>query len=334
MQARFPPPSHGKDFYNMGLFDNENQQESQVSTKWTQVTVTGRHADLDTIVSFMSMVTSGLQIEDYSDIELNGMYGELIDEAILNADKDTVRVSLYLPEERSLPDCMAFLRERIETLALDAEISCDGVSEEDWAESWKQYYKPILLRRLAIVPAWEHYTPTKGEKIVRMDPGMAFGTGTHETTRLVLELIEDEVAGGEHVLDVGCGSGILSLAAAALGARACKAYDIDPVAVRVTRENVKDAGCDCITCEVSDLLSAVDLSDGKFDLVLANIVADILLRMIPDLSAYVTHGARIILSGIIDASADAVRDAMIENGYTFLREKCESDWHAMLFIAP
>lgn len=313
---------------------NASNTENNVAPTWTQVTVTAKTGDLDTVVSFMSMIDNGLQIEDYSDIELNGMYGELIDEAILNADKDTVRVSLYLPAERSLPDCVAFLRERIDTLALKASVSCNGVSEEDWAESWKQYYKPIVLRRLAIVPAWEKYVPTKGEKIVRMDPGMAFGTGTHETTRLVLELIEDEVKGGEHVLDVGCGSGILSLAAAALGARACKAYDIDPVAVRVTRENVKDAGCDCITCEVSDLLSAVDLSEGKFDLVLANIVADILLRMIPDLAAYVTPGAHIILSGIIDASADAVRDAMIENGYTFLREKCESDWHAMLFLAP
>ena len=328
MHAPSPPPSLGKDFYNMG------ECENTVSTKWTQVTVTAGRADLDTVVSFMSMVSSGLQIEDYSDIELNGMYGELIDESILNADKETVRVSLYLPEERSLTDCIAFLRERIDTLGICAEITCDGVSEEDWAESWKQYYKPIVLRRLAIVPAWEKYTPTKGEKIVRMDPGMAFGTGTHETTRLVLELIEDEVKGGELVLDVGCGSGILSLAAAALGARACKAYDIDPVAVRVTRENVKDAGCDCITCEVSDLLASVDLSDGKFDVVLANIVADILLRMIPDLSAYVKSGARIILSGIIDASADAVREAMLAHGYQYLHEKCESDWHAMLFIAP
>ena len=304
------------------------------ATQWTQVTVTGKLRDLDTIVSFMSMIDNGLQIEDYSDIELNGMYGELIDEAILNADKETVRVSLYLPEEKSLSDCLSFLRERIEALALDATVTCAGLCEEDWAESWKQYYKPIVLRRLAVVPAWEQYTPTKGEAVIRMDPGMAFGTGTHETTRLVLELIEDEVRGGERVLDMGCGSGILSLAAAALGARSCNAYDIDPVAVRVTRENVKDAGVANIVCDTSDLLSSVDLTNGKYDLVLANIVADILLRMIPDLSAYVTPAARIILSGIIDASADTVRDAMQRQGYRFVREKCENDWHAMLFIAP
>ena len=301
------------------------------NTEWTRVTVEGKHENLDDITAVMSMLDNGLLIEDYSDIELNGMYGELIDESILNADRETVRVSLFVPADKPLPDYLLFLRERFTALALDVRITCEGMREEDWAESWKQYYKPIKLGRVSIVPAWEDYTPGEDEAVIRMDPGMAFGTGTHETTRLVMELLQDEIKGGERVLDVGCGSGILSLCASKLGAAFCAAYDIDPVAVRVTRENIEADGADNIVCGVSDLLAGVDLSGGKFDFVVANIVADIILRMAPDLSSYILKDTRVILSGIIGERADDIRNAMTALSYKFEREVCDNDWYAMLF---
>ena len=297
---------------------------------WTKITVIGNTKDLDDIVAVMSMLDNGLMIEDYSDFSLNGMYGELVDEEILNADKETVKVSLFVPEERSFLEYKTFLEARFPALGIDVKIEVDGVDEDDWAESWKQYYKPVYLGRITVVPAWEEYTAKDGEIIVRMDPGMAFGTGTHETTRLVIRLMQDELVGGERVLDVGTGSGILSICASKLGAGHCNAYDIDPVAVKVAEDNAKSDGCTNITVGVSDLLKGVDLSGGKYDFCVANIVADIIIRMLPDVRAYLKEGAPLILSGIIGERAAEVREAVLKQGFTVEKEISENDWIGML----
>ena len=297
---------------------------------WTKLTVTGKTADLDGICAVMSMLDNGLMIEDYSDFSLNGMYGELVDDTILNADRDTVKVSLFVPEDKSFIEYKEYLETRIADLGIDASISFEGVNEDDWAESWKQYYKPIPLGRVTVVPAWDKYEAKEGEILVRMDPGMAFGTGTHETTRLVMRIMQDELRGGERVLDVGTGSGILSICASKLGAASCNAYDIDPVAVKVARENAKDDGCDNITVGVSDLLAGVDLSGGKYNFCVANIVADIIIRMMPDISDYLEVGAPLILSGIIAPRADEVREAVRAAGFEIVREEQENDWLAIM----
>ena len=301
-----------------------------MSGTWTKVTVTGRTPDLDKITAVMSMLDNGLMIEDYSDFSLNGMYGELVDEEILNADKDTVKVSLFVPEERSVAMYLEFIETRLSALGIDGKISTDGLNEDDWAESWKQYYKPVPLGKITVVPAWEKYTPKDGEIVVKMDPGMAFGTGTHETTRLVIRLMQDELVGGERVLDVGTGSGILSICASKLGAGSCAAYDIDPVAVKVARDNVASDGCKNITVDVSDLLRNVDLSHGKYNFCVANIVADIIIRMLPDIGKYLVSGSPLILSGIIAERAEEVREAVRANGFKVVREIYENDWVGML----
>ena len=163
-----------------------------------------------------------------------------------------------------------------------------------------------------------------------MDPGMAFGTGTHETTRLVMKIMQDEIVGGEKFLDVGTGSGILSICASKLGAKTCNAYDIDPVAVKVAEENARADGCDNITVGVSDLLRGVDLSRGKYNFCVANIVADIIIRMMPDIKDYLTDDAPLILSGIISMRKDEVVESVIQNGYKIVREEKENDWVALL----
>lgn len=297
---------------------------------WTKITVMGNVKELDSIVAVMSMLDNGLMIEDYSDFSLNGMYGELVDESILNADRETVKVSLFVPEERNPLEYREFLETRLPALGINAKISFEGINEDDWAESWKQYYKPVPLGKVTIVPAWESYDAKNGEVIIKMDPGMAFGTGTHETTRLVIRLMQDEELVDKRVLDVGTGSGILSICASKLGARSCNAYDIDPVAVKVARENALADGCDNITVGVSDLLRGVDLSCGKYDFCVANIVADIIIRMLPDVKDYVKSGSPLILSGIIGERADEVRDAVIKNGFTVEKEIKENDWVGML----
>ena len=296
-------------------------------TEWTQVKVTVKLERLDDLVAIMSMVSNNLQIEDYSDIDLKTCYGDLIDESILNADKTIASVSVYLPAERSVAECIAFLRERFEASDLtDAKIETVGVNEEDWANSWKAYYKPIKIgERLVIVPAWEKYTPAEGELVVRMDPGMAFGTGTHETTRLVIKLLETYTKEGCRMLDVGTGSGILAICASKLGARECRAYDIDPMAVRVANENIKDSGLQNITCEVSDLLRQVDKSQ-PYDLICANIVADIIIRMTPDVGELMHKDTVLLASGIIMERSDDVIECFEKHGFCIVERLEENGW--------
>lgn len=296
-------------------------------TEWTQIKVTVKLERLDDLVAIMSMVSNNLQIEDYSDIDLKTCYGDLIDESILNADKTIASVSVYLPAERSVTECISFLRERFSASNLDdAKIEMVGVNEEDWANSWKAYYKPIKIgERLVIVPAWEKYTPAEGELIVRMDPGMAFGTGTHETTRLVIKLLETYTKTGCRMLDVGTGSGILAICASKLGAGECRAYDIDPMAVRVANENIKDSGLTNITCEVSDLLRQVDKS-RPYDLICANIVADIIIRMTPDVGELMHKDTVLLASGIILERSDDVVECFEKHGFRIVERLEENGW--------
>ena len=296
-------------------------------TEWTQVKVTVKLERLDDLVAIMSMVSNNLQIEDYSDIDLKTCYGDLIDESILNADKTIASVSVYLPAERSVAECISFLRERFAASNLeDAKIETVGVNEEDWANSWKAYYKPIKIgEKLVIVPAWEKYTPAEGELIVRMDPGMAFGTGTHETTRLVIKLLETYTKEGCRMLDVGTGSGILAICASKLGAGECRAYDIDPMAVRVANENIKDSGLTNITCEVSDLLRQVDKS-RPYDLICANIVADIIIRMTPDVGELMHKDTVLLASGIILERSDDVVECFEKHGFRIVERLEENGW--------
>ena len=297
---------------------------------WTKVTVKGKTADLERISAVMSMLDNGLMIEDYSDFSLNGMYGELVDDSILHADKTKAKISIFVPEEKNLSEYIAFIDAKLASLSIAFEKEIEGMEEENWADSWKKYFKPIKLGRVTIVPAWESYDAEDGEVIIKIDPGMAFGTGTHETTRLVMKIMQDAVKGGERVLDVGCGSGILAITAAKLGARSCNAYDIDPVAVKVARENAEIAGCDNITVGTSDLLAGVERISGGYDLCVANIVADIIIRMLPDVHTYLNPSAPIILSGIVAERENDIKNAAARHGYCVVRVERENDWVAMM----
>ena len=296
---------------------------------WTQVKVTVPLRELDDLVAVMSMINNNLMIEDYSDIDTNlkTCYGDLIDEKILNANKDVASVSVFIPSDRSYMDDLAYIRQRCGELNLHAEVELVGVNEEDWANSWKAYYKPIKIgEKIVICPAWERYTPAEGEIVIRMDPGMAFGTGTHETTRLVIRLLEKYTKAGQLMLDVGTGTGILAICASRLGADFCRAYDIDPTAVRVARENIKDSGLSNVTCDQSDLLKQVSLEDGQYDLVCANIVADIIIRMTPDVGKYMKDDAVLLASGIIAERCDDVVACFEENGFKVVEKLTDNDW--------
>lgn len=299
--------------------------------EWTQLKVTVPLERRDDLIAIMSMLNNNLMVEDYSDIDLKTCYGDLIDESILNADKTIVSVSVFLPADRPFTDATAFVRERMAAAGFEGKIELIGVNEEDWANAWKAYYKTLHVgKRIVIVPMWEKYDPAPCEVVVRMDPGMAFGTGGHETTRLVLELLETYVTPGCRVLDVGCGSGILGITAAKLGAGLCRCYDIDPVAVRVARDNIRESGQTAVTCDVSDLLKDVDLTGGPYDVICANIVADIIIRMAPDVGRYMGPNAVLLASGIITEREGEVTDALQKAGLAVRKRLVDNGWCALV----
>lgn len=299
--------------------------------------MTCKPCDLDTVCAVVSMIDTHMMIEDFSDvIECNPVYGELIDEALL-ARRDEAAVSIYLSrEEKELPRIVQELRARLDAALAQngkeptaAQIELIGLDEEDWADNWKQYYKPIRIgERLVIVPEWENYTPTDREMTVTMDPGMAFGTGTHETTQLCAALLEKYMPTGAAVLDVGTGSGILAICAEKLGAAKVDAFDIDPMAVKVARENVARNHCRSIHCGQSDLLAAVE---GVYDFICANIVADIIVRMAADVGRYMKKGGLLAASGVIEDQKERVVAALTAGGLTLVDSLHNNDWCGLLF---
>ena len=302
-----------------------------MDNKWIQIKVTVKTEELDGLVAIMSMISNGLQIEDYSDIEdriLDGVYGDLIDESVLTADRTVASVSVYVPDDKPMQDYTMFIEQRLAAEKINGKIELISLCEEDWADSWKQYYKPIEIgNRLVVVPMWEKYDARPEQVIVKMDPGMAFGTGTHETTRLCATLLEKHITSSSKMLDVGCGSGILAICASKLGAEECFAYDIDPVAVRVAEENVKDNDCTNIECGVSDLLKGVKA--GKYDVITANIVADIIIRLLPDIGEFMHDDTVLVISGIIDERCGDVYKSIEENSFAITEEIHENGWCAI-----
>ncbi len=302
------------------------------NTNWIQLRVECDALDLDTVCSVMCMVNSGLMIEDYSDVDavLDGVYGDLVDESLLNADRTKAAVSIFVPESSSPAESEMVLKNRFNELGLNVKMSHGSVCEEDWADSWKKYFKPIRTgKKVVIVPVWDdEYKAAEGDITVLMDPGMAFGTGTHETTRICASLLEDYIEDGCRMIDVGCGSGILAICASKLGAGYCYACDIDPYAIKVAKENVLLNECDNIVCEVSDLVREVDVENAQFDVAAVNIVADVIIRLSKDIGRFLKDTATLIVSGIIVERADETIKALNDAGFKVIDDRTENGWYA------
>ena len=298
---------------------------------WTQIRCECSLEDLDTVTAVMSMIDNGLMIEDYSDVTegLNAIYGELLDEEIINKDKTKGAVSIYLSEDRSVPEALSLLSGRFAELGVEVKTETLGLREEDWANSWKKYYKPLHIgNNVVIAPMWEDYQSLENEIVVKMDPGMAFGSGTHETTALCAELIEKHLKPGARVLDVGTGSGILAILASKLGAKEVEALDIDANAVAVAKENCEKNGVGNVVCRQSDLIKS---AKGKYDFISANIVADIIVRMSGDVGNIITDDGKLVVSGIIESQKERVVNAFKENGFYLADEIDKNDWNAFVF---
>ncbi len=299
---------------------------------WNELTVkvktedTARASDVCTVIADM-----GIYVEDYSDLEnvvWNIAHVDLIEQELLERDRTHSLIHVYIKQEKDALECVEFIKARLDAEGIEYETSIVGVNEEDWANNWKQYYHTQRIgKRIVVTPSWEEYTPSGDDVQMRLDPGMAFGTGTHDTTRLCLELLEEVVTPETRILDVGTGSGILSVGGVLLGAPSALGVDIDPVAVKVANENAE-------INEVSDKTEFVcgDLTDkvhGKFEIVTANIVADVIIRLLSTVKNYLLKGGVLIVSGIIDTRADEVENACHEAGFTTEKRLEHGGWVAI-----
>ena len=302
---------------------------------WTQLRAECDVRDLDRVCAIFTMVDSRIMVEDPRDVEqLDSCYGELIDEELTRPDRPAA-VSVFIPAEKNFGEIADFIRQRAETEKLEIKLEAVGRSEAEWADAWKKYYSPLKIgERLTVVPAWDkEYRPEPGDLTVRMDPGMAFGSGTHESTRLCARLLERFMKPGALVLDVGTGSGILAIAASLLGASHVDACDLDPVAVRVARDNIMANGVSNARVFQSDLLAAVQ-RETKYDFICANIVADIIIRMAGNVGEYMADGGLLAVSGVIEAERERVVSALDAGGLCAVDAVSEGDWLAILFEKP
>ncbi len=262
-------------------------------------------------------VPYGIYIEDYSDLEQAAWeiaHIDLIDEDLLQKDRAESIVHIYIEEGNNPAEAVSFISDRLTAEKITFRIETDGCSEDDWADKWKAFFKPTPVgERLFVRPIWIDDYDAGDRAVLNIEPGAAFGTGTHDTTRLCLETLDKIIKDGDTVLDIGCGSGILAIASMLLGATEGFGVDIDELAVKTAKENGKMNGLD----EPELKFVCGDLADKvtkQYDVVVANIVADIIILFSTQVRAFMKQGAKFIASGIIDTRADEVVNALQSAG--------------------
>ena len=299
--------------------------------EWTDIRLTVAKADADNAEAVATMIAEGgIYIEDYSDIEQQVAeiaHVDLIEQELLDKPRDTVIIHLYLEPGASQVETLALIAARMEAAGIAYAVETEGVEQEDWQNGWRKYYHPLEIgRRLAVVPSWQEYDTDRVKLI--LDPGLAFGTGGHETTSLCMEALDERVKGGERVLDIGTGSGILAIAALKLGAAVAEGVDIDPVAVRTAGENAALNGVqDKLTVLVGDLS---DKASGKYDIITANIVANAILSLAPAVPGLMAEDAVFIASGIIDSRKDEVIAGLEKAGLAIVEVKEKRGWECIV----
>ncbi|MCG0274762.1 MAG: 50S ribosomal protein L11 methyltransferase [Thermosediminibacteraceae bacterium] len=300
--------------------------------KWMEIKVKTSTEAIEAIANiFYEAGAAGVVIEDPKDLLNRDKDAWDYVEIPEGIDFEQAMVTGYLPESEKMNELLQEISRRISELpkfGLDlgsGEMEISFVEESNWADAWKAYYQTVHVgEKLVIKPSWLDYEPKTGEVVIELDPGMAFGTGTHETTVMCLELLEKYVRKGQTVIDVGCGSGILSIAAAKLGAKKVLAIDKDEVAVKVARENIERNGMGQ-TVEVikGEGLKGVEI---KADIIVANIIADVIIDLAFPAVTTLKENGLFISSGIIQSKKDAVRRALEGAGFIVTEEVEKGDW--------
>ena len=301
-----------------------------MSMDWTEVQIRVATADTEEASAVANMaVPYGIYVEDYSDLEQKAREIariDLIDEELLGRDRTHSIIHIYLEPQENPTETVAFLRERLSACGIANEVDTKVISEQDWANNWKQYFKPLLVgSKLLICPTWETVENTEGRVKLSIDPGMAFGTGGHDTTRMVLEAVEKYITPDSDVLDVGCGSGILSVATLLLGARSAVGVDIDALAVKMAVENGVINGFAEPRYRIlqGDL---VDKISGGYRIILANIVADAILKLSPVIPQFLLPGGVYIVSGSLEERKDEVEAGLLACGFTIKECNLHGGW--------
>lgn len=289
---------------------------------------------------------TGFMIQDSADFEdfladKNANW-DYVDDELMGLKTVEPHITLYVHENAQGAETLAAIRGLVGGYKANnsdgyygnIRIELANVKEEDWANNWKKYYKPFRVgKSLIIKPSWEDVEPKDGDRILEIDPASTFGTGQHHTTKMVMEMLEDVISGGERVLDLGCGSGILSIAALLLGAREVAICDIFENAVKTAAENIEKNKFTSFNAYCGNIIEDKALREkigGGYDVICANIVADVIIAMSPLFEEFLNDGGKLMVSGVIDERVDEVTAALSENGWKVVNAKNEEGWNCIL----
>ncbi len=297
---------------------------------WTEIKISVETKYTETASAIaVSCVPYGIYTEDYStllDEAREIAHIDLIDEELLSKDSTHSVIHIYIDENENPNEAVSFLKERLEFSNIPYTLETAGCKEEDWANNWKKYFKPFSVgNRLFINPLWEKAPENTERAVLTIEPGAAFGTGSHDTTRLCLETLDEKIKDGDTVLDLGSGSGILAIASLLLGAESAVGVDIDPLAVKTAKENGELNGFSepTLSFVCGDLTEKVT---GKYSVVVANIVADVIIYFSKFVKGFMTDDGIFITSGIIDTRSNEVENALKENGLTVCEKRESGGW--------
>ncbi|HBH0227700.1 TPA: 50S ribosomal protein L11 methyltransferase [Clostridioides difficile] len=307
---------------------------------WIEVTIKTTTEAVEPITNILyEQGAGGAVIEDPKDFlfqkknELDWDYVE--EEVFKKNEEDDVLIKTYVSEEKNVMEFVEMIKQKVlglKDFGIDigeGSVSLDQVNEADWANAWKAYYKPTKVgQRVVVKPTWEDYAMQEGDLIIELDPGMAFGTGTHETTSMCIRELEKYVNKDSKVFDIGCGSGILAIAAAKLGAKEVVAVDLDEVAVKVAKENVLENKVEKSVSVMHGNLT--DVIKDKADVIVANIIADIIKILAKDVQNFMKEDAIFISSGIILDKVEEVKESLIENGFEIVEVQKLGEWSAIV----
>ncbi|MDE5995508.1 MAG: 50S ribosomal protein L11 methyltransferase [Eubacterium sp.] len=301
---------------------------------WAEIAITVKTEDIETAGNIANMVVPyGIYIEDYSAIEEDAAeisHYDFIDESLLNKDRTKGIIHIYVNPHENPLEAVSFITERLNSEEIEHEIKIADCRTEDWVNNWKQYFHAMPIgEKLLIRPLWEEEYDTDGRIVLNIEPGLAFGTGSHPTTKLCLETLEKYIDENSTVLDIGCGSGILSIAALLLGAKSAFGVDIDKLAVKTAIENAKENGFEApVFNAVNGNLS--DKVSGKYNVVVANIVADIIMQFNKEVGEFLEDDGIYITGGIIDIRKDEVVHSFEQNGFEIIANYEEKGWNVFV----
>lgn len=297
---------------------------------WNEIIIHISAKDVEVAGNIANMVVPyGIYIEDYSDLENEVMeiaHIDLIDEKLLNEDRSKAYIHVYINPHENPFEAVSFIEQRLREQGIENSWEVCDCKTEDWVNNWKQYFHPMPIgKKLLIRPTWEDEYDPQGRQVLHIEPGLAFGTGSHPTTKLCLETLEKYITADSTVLDIGCGSGILSIAALLLGAKSALGVDIDSLAVKTAQANARENGFDesrfkAVQGNLSDKVS------GKFNVIVANIVADIIMEFNKSVGAFLADGGIYITGGIIESREDDVLASFAANGFEVKERFEEKGW--------